>query len=758
MDGYDYVIIGSGFGGSVSALRLSEKGFRVAVLEQGRAVGPSEMEAAAGSLRKFAWMPPLSMHGYFVQHMFRHIIIVGGVGVGGGSLVYAAVLLRPKAAFFRDPAWAGLSADWQAELEPHYATAERMLGVTRNPRLSRMDEHLKKTARLMGAEKTFGPVKNGIFFGEPGATVDDPFFGGEGPRRTGCEYCGECLAGCAKNAKNSLDKNYLHLARNRGAAILPERRAVNIIPLPGGDYVIETRDLKGRIAAPVRAGRVIVSAGVVETLRLLFRCRDTTRTLPNVSPLLGTLVRTNSEAIVGIVHPGPDPDLTRGTAITSDFYPDSSTHVTQNRFPTAYGFMKWYVGPLVDDPDPGRRARKTLLAFISRPLASSVSFRASRWRERISVLTVMQNLDNRLAFVHRRSLLSPLTPRLESRPVPGKEAPSYLPVANEAARAFARACGGTPVNVLTESLGGISSTAHILGGCHMGRTASDGVISTSHELFGHPGLYVVDGSAVSANVGVNPSLTIAALAERAMQRIPPRNRAPKDFLKNDIPIRKRSILMKTLKRIVTVIAALLIADVALTGINIAQKGCGGYKGESMARILGVAPERATVDDVRKLSRARVMQLFYAAKAPDYGEMNGEYKAVTTGVGVLTPAGDIFINHFFGPGRWLGKAFSPKDGYGYNLFSAARGGKESLRRAVKMKTSAGKSRFDGKDSYHVEYAPYNPIPNAWMRDEIRKVNERLYIGMGAITPTGGVHNPFPFILYGEPEAWAGPDKE
>ncbi|MBI5845177.1 MAG: GMC family oxidoreductase [Deltaproteobacteria bacterium] len=522
MDHYDYAVIGSGFGGSVSALRLSEKGYRVAVLEQGRDVTPSDMEAAAGNLKRFLWMPPLGMRGYFVQHVFRHVIIVGGVGVGGGSLVYAAVLLRPKAAFFNDPAWRDLSPDWQGELAPHYETAEGMLGVTRNPRLDLMDGHLKKAARLMGAEGTFGPVRNGIYFGNPGTTVPDPFFDGKGPPRTGCEYCGECLAGCAKNSKNSLDKNYLHLAKNLGAKILPDRRAVNVLPLPGGGYAVESRSVNGLKKAPVKADRVIVSAGVVESLRLLFSCRDDLKSLPNISPRLGKLVRTNSEAIVGILSRDKDADLTKGTAITSDFYPDSHTHITQNRFPTAYNFMKFYVGPLVDDADPKTRAKKALAALFSHPVSATESFRAKNWRGRMSVLTVMQDTDNRLAFDFRRSPFPPFSRRLQSRAIKGWEAPSYLPVANEAARAFAAASGGTPLNVLTESVGGISSTAHILGGCPMGTSAENGVISRNHEVFGHPGLYVVDGSAVSANVGVNPSLTIAALSELAMSRIPGR--------------------------------------------------------------------------------------------------------------------------------------------------------------------------------------------------------------------------------------------
>jgi len=521
METYDCVVVGSGFGGSVAALRLAEKGLSVAVLEQGRWVTPQAVERADKSLRRLMWAPRLGCTGFFSQTFFKHVVIVGGVGVGGGSTVYAAVLLRPKSGFFKDPAWSSLGVDWEQELASHYETAEKMLGVTTNPSLDVMDAYLEETAQLMGAGHTFGPVRNGIYFGNPLETVSDPFFGGEGPPRTGCGLCGDCLSGCAKGAKNTLDKNYLHLAMRKGAKIFPERKAVKIEPSPSGGYIVHT-------AHPVRplqrcpsfaAKKVFLAAGVLGTLELLFACRDTFKTLPDISLELGRVVRTNSEAIVAILSRASKVDLTRGTAISSDFYPDENTHITQNRFPEGFGFMKWYLGPLSDDKDPGRRARRTLLGFIRSPFAATASWRAKNWRKRLSVLTVMQSMDNRISLVWERSRLRPFGMGLQTRQDAGASIPSYLPVANEAARVFAKVAEGIPLNVLSESVGNLSTTAHILGGCHMGRSPEEGVIDTNHQVFGYPGLFVVDGAAVSANVGVNPSLTITAMAERALSRI-----------------------------------------------------------------------------------------------------------------------------------------------------------------------------------------------------------------------------------------------
>lgn len=519
---YDAIVIGSGFGGSVAALRLSEKGYKVAVLEQGRRISLKDMEYASRSLRGLFWMPGLGMKGFFFQRFFQHVNVVGGIGVGGGSLVYAAVLLEPGEKFYQDPAWSGLGIDWKAQLAPHYTIASHMLGRVICPSIHSMDGWLQATAQAMGAPQTYAPVPLGIYFGEEGKTSPDPFFAGRGPARTGCIQCGACLAGCAYDAKNSLDRNYLYLAEQLGVVILPERKVTLLRPLDDGGYQVEmVNPLKrSQKYPPLRAKTVVIAAGVLGTLELLFRCRDEAQTLPGLSPALGSLVRINSEAVVGILAGQEDIDLSKGPTISSHFYPDDYTHITQNRLPQSYWFMKLYSGPLVDGARPFRRTLKTLASFFRHPLQSTASLRARHWYKRITLLTVMQNLDNQVIFQLGRSLFSFFRKGLQSRPVAGKRAPTYLPEANQAARLFAQQAKGIPHNSLLESALNMSVTAHILGGCPMGANSQEGVVDTSHQVFGYPRLYVVDASAIPANVGVNPSLTITAMAERALSLMP----------------------------------------------------------------------------------------------------------------------------------------------------------------------------------------------------------------------------------------------
>lgn len=518
----DIVIIGSGFGGSVSALRLAEKGWRVTVLEQGRQLSDADIAAAGSDARKLAWMPALGLKGFFAQDVFRHVAIVRGIGVGGGSNVYAAVLLEPKENFYRDPAWRALSADWQAELAPHYVRARHMLGVAPNPYHGIQDDWLRGAAERMGAAASFDTVPQGIFFGSPERDTPDPFFDGAGPARRGCNQCGRCITGCAYGAKNTLERNYLHFARALGVTVAPERQVTHVEPLPDGGYLVHQVHPwdRGVRYAPLRARKVILSAGALGTQEILFASRDRYRTLPGLPRALGEHVRTNSEAIVSILAKDKEVDVTRGATISTHFYADAKTHITQNRFPQSYGFMKWYMGPLVDGAKPLPRALKTLLTLLLKPLASTRSFRAGNWHKRISVLTVMQQADNEIAFSYGRTLLRGFRHGLISRISKGGRSPSFIPQANAAARAFAEACNGTPLNTLMESVGNLSVTAHILGGAVMAARPEEGVIDVNHEVFGHPGLYVVDASAIPANVGVNPSLTITALAERFGARFP----------------------------------------------------------------------------------------------------------------------------------------------------------------------------------------------------------------------------------------------
>jgi len=524
---WDVIIVGSGFGGSVSALRMAEKGYRVLVVEQGRHISPQDMDAAAIDARHLLRMPALGLRtGFFAQEVYRHVSLVRGIAVGGGSVVWAAVMLEPQQAFYDDVAWKRLPArDWRAELKPHYQTSTRMLGLATNPRHTLQDDWLQETARQCGAEATFGPVTQAIYFGPDQAEVPDPYFDGKGPRRSACTFCARCATGCAQGAKNSLDKNYLHLAQALGVKIWAERKVQRITPLSGGargyQVVLEHPWDATQPTQTLTAAKIIVAAGVVGTLELLMACRDRYRCLPRLSPVLGRHVRTNSESILPITSRDPQTDVSDGATISSHFYV-GNTHITQNRFSPAHGVLRWQTGPLVSDPVPWRRALKTLWQFIVHPLDSTLCMRVGRrWSARTSVLLVMQTADNQLNFDYGRSLLRGFRWSLRSQvPLNEARAPAYLPQANQIAQLFARVSNGVPGNALLETLGNASTTAHVLGGCVMGGSAHDGVIDERHEAFGYPGLYVVDASAIPANVGVNPSLTITALAERAMALMP----------------------------------------------------------------------------------------------------------------------------------------------------------------------------------------------------------------------------------------------
>ncbi|MCC2637597.1 MAG: glucose-methanol-choline oxidoreductase [Moraxellaceae bacterium] len=519
---YDVVIVGSGFGGSVSALRLAEKGWKVAVLEMGRRLTKVDFDRAADSSTALSWMPALGMKGFFAQEVFQHVAILRGIGVGGGSNVYGAVLLEPKDRFYQDPAWAHLNPDWRSELAPHYVTARQMLGVNDNPYRGLQDEWLEAAAKKMGAHDSFGAVPQGIFFGTPYRPAPDPYFNGKGPDRQGCTQCGRCFTGCAVGAKNSLDKNYLYFAERAGVKVLTERKVTHLEPVPEGGYLLHQEHPwdSGITYKPLYARQVILAAGALGTQELLFASRDRYRTLPKVSKTLGARVRTNSEALVGILAKDENVDLTHGASISTHFYADENTHLTQNRLPPAYSMMKLYMVPMVDDAKPLRRALRTVWQYVKQPIASTRVYFSRNWYKRTTYLTVMQHADNELNFGYGRTLLRGFRHGLKSRLGKGGRTPSFLPQANAAARAFAEVSNGTPQNMVVESLGNLSVTAHILGGAVMAANEREGVIDVNHEVFGHPGLFVVDGSAIPANVGVNPSLTITALAERFASRFP----------------------------------------------------------------------------------------------------------------------------------------------------------------------------------------------------------------------------------------------
>lgn len=516
----DVAIVGSGFGGSVAALRLAEAGHRVVVLEQGRRLDDDDLLKARRDPRAYLWQPGAGLRGFFWQRIFRHMAVIGAAGVGGGSIVWAGVLLEPHRDFWRSAAMRDLGVDWEREMPDHYARAARMLGRCTSPHRGPMDDHLQAAARAVGAETTFGPVPLAIHFGRPGVSEPDPFFGGAGPDRTGCRLCGECLLGCPYGAKNQLTRNYLHLAERAGAEIRPEQRVDVVAPAPGGGYLVRTRHpwRRGDRPRTLRARRVVLAGGVLGTLELLQHCRDVVGTLPQVSDRLGHEVRTNSEAITAVLQP-PGQDFSRGPTISSDFHPDASTHTTLNRYMGGW-HMRAQVGPLVDDPQPGRRARKVLATVLRHPMAQARVTGARDFLRRLTVLTTMQHSDSHLSLRLRRVPWSPWRRALRSTVTQGVRPPSFLPVANAVTRAFAASSGGRPLNLVGESVGNLSVTAHVLGGAVIGANRDHGVVDTRHEVFGHPGLYVVDASAVPGNLGVNPSLTITALAERFCATFP----------------------------------------------------------------------------------------------------------------------------------------------------------------------------------------------------------------------------------------------
>lgn len=494
---YDTIVVGSGFGGGVAALRRAEAGRRVLVVEMGRRVSAADMRAGARSSRALLWAPQSGLRGYFRQTLLPHVFALGGVGVGGGSLVYAAVLLEPSGTVFDDPCWAG--ADWQSELAGHYETAARMLGRRVNPTFGAQDEWLRDAARRLGVLDTFAPTPQGIDF-------------------DACTSCGACLTGCDVGAKNTIERTYLAAAEELGAEVVAQRRVTRVTPAPGGGYSVEAVDsFRRRSRQRWTAREVVLAAGVLGTNELLLACRDRYRTLPALSPALGRRVRTNSEAFTAILQPDSSVDVSNGPAISSDFWFDESTHVTNNRVPPSYGYLRPFLSPLVDDEARGPRLRAAAREATRDPRGLLGAVTARDWHRRLTVLTVMQARDNAIELHYRRRRGRwGLTSRL---PAGAHPAPAHLRQANEAARAVADASGGRAYGIWLDSVLGRSTTAHVLGGAVVGDDPACSVVSTDHEVHGYPGLFVVDGSAVPANVGVNPSLTITAMAERAMARL-----------------------------------------------------------------------------------------------------------------------------------------------------------------------------------------------------------------------------------------------
>lgn len=523
---WDFIIVGSGFGGSVSALRLAEKGYSVLVLEKGRRFSTEgDFPRTNWDLRRWMWLPTLGWRGLFKMTFLQHVTVLSGVGVGGGSLVYGATLPVPPAPFFRSGSWAGL-ADWEAELAPHYATAQRMLGVAENPRVSEADRVLERIAGEMGRAEHFHPTRVGVFFGEPGETVADPYFEGEGPARTGCLHCGGCFLGCRHGAKNSLDKNYLWLAERRGAVVQADTEVTALRPRPEGGYAITARRRLGplrRRTETLTADRVVLAGGVLGTVDLLLRMREA-GALPRLSPRLGELVRTNNESLLGVSAGEADGrDFSKGLAITSILHTDEHSHVEPCRYPEDSGFIKLISLPYAEGPTVVRRLARVLGAVLRSPRVLSRAYLRRGFGRRSVVLLYMQTLDSTLRLRRGRGFRTGLVRRgLRTDVTTGAAPQAFMPEAAALAHRFAREVDGTVFAATAETVFAAPTTAHILGGCCIHPEPDGGVIGLDHQVHGHPGLYVVDGSAVSANPGVNPSLTITALAERAMSLMPPR--------------------------------------------------------------------------------------------------------------------------------------------------------------------------------------------------------------------------------------------
>jgi cholesterol oxidase len=520
---YDYLIIGSGFGGSVSACRLTEKGYRVAVLEAGKRFRDQDFPKTAWNVFRYLWLPRLGCYGIMRITPLGNMLILSGTGVGGGSLGYACTLLEPPDPFYQDPQWSGMQ-DWKTTLAPHYATATQMLGVTPCTVLTKADEVLKAVAEDLGRGDTFRMQDVGVYFGEPEKPAPDPFFGGRGPDREGCHLCGGCMVGCRNNAKNTLPKNYLYLAEAQGAEVFPETTADLIRPVEGG-YAVDTHRTTAWFHGGKRtftAQQVVLAAGVLGTLPLLFRCRER-GTLPLLSPMLGHRVRTNSEALAAVTAKNDAVDYSHGVAITSSFYPDAVTHVEPVRYPRGSDLMSFFLTVFVEGGGRFLRPLKWLWTNLRHPITSFRVHWPFKWARRSIVLLVMQTLDNSLQLLHRRRWWWPFRKRLATAK---EKTQAFIPIEMAQAQAVtklvAARTGGIPTNSAAEVLLNMGSTAHILGGCPIGPSPECGVVDGQNRIYGHEGLYVVDGSVMPANLGVNPSLTITALAEHAMSHIPPK--------------------------------------------------------------------------------------------------------------------------------------------------------------------------------------------------------------------------------------------
>jgi cholesterol oxidase len=524
---YDWIVVGSGFGGSVSALRLAEKGYSVGVLECGSRFRDEDFaESTLREPRRYFWMPKLGMRGVLRISFFKDVLVVSGSGVGGGSLGYANTLYRARPAFFEDPQWAELG-NWELELAPHYDTAERMLGVTEYEGMGPADELLREYGEEIGVGETFTNTRVGVFFDQPGKEVPDPYFEGEGPDRTGCMRCGSCMVGCRHGAKNTLVKNYLWFAEKLGVEIQPEKQVTEIRPLGAADgsdgytlTVERSGSWLGRGRKTLTARSVVVAAGALGTNQLLANCKHN-GSLPRLSDQVGAVVRTNSESIQAVTAPDDERDFSRSVAITSSIYPDPDTHIEVVTYGQAGDAMNGTFTTMTGNGTKLTRPLKWLGAMASNPLQTLRGLVPFKWSRRTVILLVMQTVDAAMHLQPKRKLFGRGV-RLQTQQDPNRPNPTFIPAAEQVTRWFAKRTGGMAQSALTESLRNTPTTAHILGGAVIGAGPETGVVDAANRAYGYENLLVTDGASVPANPGVNPSLTITAKAEHAMSLVPPK--------------------------------------------------------------------------------------------------------------------------------------------------------------------------------------------------------------------------------------------
>ncbi|HQV52052.1 MAG: GMC family oxidoreductase [Flavobacteriales bacterium] len=513
---YDYVIIGSGFGGSVSALRLSQKGYKVLVVEKGKWYTAKDFPKTNWNFRKWLWLPRIRFFGIMKLTIFRHIAVLSGTGVGGGSLVYANTLPIPKTTFFKTGSWSTLH-DWEKELAPYYKLALKMLGAAKTPKLFDGDIALKNVAKKLGLDDKFDATNVAVYFGEENVTVADPYFDGQGPERTGCNYCGACMTGCRNNSKNTLDKNYLHLAQQHGVEILAENEVYDVRPIKdaagtnGYGIALKTSTKLITKRKKITSKGVIFSGGVLGTVKLLLKLKKTS--LPNISDRLGQDIRTNNETLVSVSSLEKDTNYSKGVAIGSILDTDENSHLEVVRYAEGSNAWKLVHIPYATGNNGFTRLFKVLVALVRSPIRYLKIYFVNRWAKKTVVLLFMQTLDSTLRF--KRNIFGLMSSTVST----GKKPTPFIAESVKLIKEYSKAVNGVSTSFALETIAGIPSTAHILGGAVMGEDATKGVIDKDNKIFGYADLYVIDGSMISANPGVNPALSITAIAERAMDQI-----------------------------------------------------------------------------------------------------------------------------------------------------------------------------------------------------------------------------------------------